>query len=35
LPACITLLGDFLHYHLERLPKAWEMYLKSELANNR
>jgi len=35
LPACITLLGDFLHYHLERLPKAWEMYLKSESANNR
>jgi recombinational DNA repair protein (RecF pathway) len=35
LPACITLLGDFLHYHLERLPKAWEMYLKSEIANTR
>ena len=35
LPACITLLGDFLHYHLERLPKAWQMYIKSESAKQR
>ncbi|MFT7517591.1 MAG: recombinational DNA repair protein (RecF pathway) [Myxococcota bacterium] len=34
LPACITLLGDFLHYHLERLPKAWQMYLESEVVRN-
>ncbi|MDP6963800.1 MAG: DNA repair protein RecO [Planctomycetota bacterium] len=34
LAACITLLGDFLHYHLERLPKAWQMYIKSQPATN-
>ncbi len=22
---CLTILGDFLHYHLERPPKAWHM----------
>lgn len=26
---CTTMLGDFLHYHLERLPKAWPMCIKS------
>ncbi|MBC8369385.1 MAG: DNA repair protein RecO [Planctomycetes bacterium] len=35
LSACITLLGDFLHYHLERLPKAWQMYLKPESLSHR
>jgi len=29
LAICTTMLGDFLHYHLERLPKAWPMCIKS------
>jgi DNA repair protein RecO len=32
---CLTILGEFLHYHLERPPKAWHMLHRRDTRTNR